>query len=654
MKPHRSDRQGPESHSGSQSLPVLRAREMLVAALAALIAYGILRPGSPLAPYEAGTVDMRFHLRGPIQPDPLVVIVAIDEQTLSAFRKQGYSRLDEWPRETHARLMDRLTRAGARVVGWDVTFDAPSRTPGDDRKLADALRRAGMTVLPMYYGLNAAEGGEGDRTMTPDAGMARWLQTHGLDLPQMPDQPRNAYGWVLPTEPLRDAAADLGYVDTSPETDGVYRRIALCQGDSFGRWREHLALAMFRLYAESKDGSVQDRRTLDAVEAAPDRLRMINFAGRPGAISRISYDDVLAGQFNPSAVRGKLVLVGLTGPSGDLRPNPYSSTANGVEITANALGSLLQNRFMNRVEGLLTFLTEFIMAVAAVCLVSALAPSYALLVLAFLAVFYCAVTQWAFVHADMAFVTLGPLVAIVLAAAGAFYYRLADEELARRKIEAHWKSYVGPDVLEEILSNPGLDAGQGVRVEATVVFSDIRGYSTLSEKLEPEAVIQQINEHFEEMTLLVFACGGTVLGVTGDGLLMVFGWPRAYPDHANRAVMACRAIAEGLNAVNEKWASEGRPTIDIGLGIHTGTIVAGRVGGEQGSQLTVIGDTVNVAARVQDLNKQLKTRILMTEETRSRLEPPVRVGIVETVPVKGREAPVVVYEVQHRKNVRSE
>ena len=239
---------------------------------------------------------------------------------------------------------------------------------------------------------------------------------------------------------------------------------------------------------------------------------------------------------------------------------------------------------------------------------------------------------------------LSPLAAGALAAWSAVHTRLAEEETARRRVEAHWRSYVGPDVMQQILNNPELAEGRGIAVNATILFSDIRGYAGLAEKLPPVVVFRQINEHFDAMAQIAFGYGGTVMGVTGDGLLMVFGWPNAYADHRDRAVLAAREIAVSLTPLNQRWSAEGRPSIDIGLGLHCGEVIAGRVGSEEGSQMTVIGDTVNVAARVQDLNKPLHTRILVTDDVRRRLTVSVAFGKSQHVPLRGRAEGILVHE----------
>ena len=642
-------------------------RQLLVGFLVSLLVFAGVRLFPGLGDIEGRTIDLRFNARGPVAPDPRLVLIAIDEPTIAAFRDKG--RIAEWPRSLHAQLLDVLTTAGAAAIGWDVIFSEPSRDPREDVLFADAIRRSGRTVLSMYQSVSL-EGGSGDRTAStgraPDS--QHWLESHGFPTlssdaettvgaqaptpgiapNSVPDNVENGYGWILPVRALRGAAADIGYTDVVPDRDGVFRHIRLLRADTFGRWRSHLALSLFQLYGVGPHSSALEKDRLNAILSHPNDPLLINFPGKPGTIPRVSYVDVLRGNVDTASFRDKIVIIGVTGVGEDIRPNPLSNTANGIEITANSLDSLLQNRFIRRTSSLLEFGMELLLAIGAACIVASCTVGAGILLLIVLVSAYVGLGQWAFVSEYMAIPLFGPLLAAAGSATVATWFRLADEENARRLVEAHWQSYVGPDVLQEILHNPNLESGRGVAAEVTVVFSDIRGYSTLSEKLSAEEVVEQINEHFAEMTLVVFACGGTVLSCTGDGLLMVFGWPRATEDHADRAVQAAVAIAEGLQAMNDTWRQQDRPVIDIGLGIHSGKVVAGRVGGEQASQLTVIGDTVNVAARVQDLNKQMGTTILMTGSTKDRLLHPAPIGKTAEVPILGRQGTVVIYELLHK------
>jgi adenylate cyclase len=206
--------------------------------------------------------------------------------------------------------------------------------------------------------------------------------------------------------------------------------------------------------------------------------------------------------------------------------------------------------------------------------------------------------------------------------------------------------YVSKDVYEQLVANPGLARLGGQRRQMTVLFSDIRGFTTVSERGEPEEIVGMLNEYFTRMVDIVFAHKGTLDKFVGDMVMALFGAPLDDPDHAQHAVDAARAMIRELNRLNEKWAAEGRPPLDIGIGISTGPMIAGNIGSEAIMSYTVIGDAVNLGARLESLNKEYGTRIIISEPTRDALsDRDVHRPLGEVV-VKGKTKPVAIFEVK--------
>lgn len=623
-------------------------RALIPAVIAAIAAFAAFQFVPPLHGYEAAAQDFRFRLPHQRRLDPRLVIVALDQQTLDAEGRADRAH----PRLRHIQLLRRLKSAGAAVIGFDVLFDQPSGDPADDAAFAQAIRANAPVVLGLYQRANRGETvSDSERTVLANAGAQQWLAAHDLKFPvQTADVPINAYTIGLPSAPLRDAAAAIGAVDV-PAESGVYRTTRLFTQDNQGHWWPSLSTAVFGQFAAPTEVTGPARATpadvllWQQMRADPDRTLRIDFVGVPGTIPHLSYNDILDDRlFQPGWVRGKIVLIGQTHGTADDKPNPTSPIAKGVEIHANALNGMLSHRFLQTAPRYVELILDLCLAlIAGLCLLR-MQTTWGAAALACLLSGYLVLSQLLFSGPGLLLPILGPLSAAALAAWSGVQTRLADEETARRRVEAHWRSYVGPEVMEQILHNPELAAGQGIQVNATIVFSDIRGYTRLAEKLAPEVVFHQINEHFDAIAQIAFAYGGTVLGVTGDGLLMVFGWPNAHADHVDRAVLAAREMAVGLGPLNQRWAAEGRPPIDIGLGLHCGSVIAGRVGSEEGSQMTVIGDVVNVAARVQDLNKPLRTRILLTDDVRRLLTVSVAFGKSEQATLRGRDEGILVHE----------
>ena len=630
-------------------------RTLLPALIAAIAAFTAFQFVPPLRSYEAAAQDFRFRLPHQRRLDPRIVIVALDQQTLDAEGKTNRAH----PRLRHVQLLRRLQAARAAVVGFDVLFDQPSEEPTDDRAFAQAIRGGGRTVdaprkpgeefrvvLGLYQRANRGETvSESERTVLADSDVQRWLTDHDLKFPvQTTDVPINAYTLGLPTLPLRVAAAAVGGVDV-PAESGVYRSARLFTQDNQSHWWPSLSAAMFGQFAETPQATPSDILFWRQLRADPDHILRIDFAGIPGTIPHLSYNDILDDRlFRPEMVQGKIVLVGETHGTADDKPNPISPIAKGVEIHANMLNGMLAHRFLHTLPRYTELILDLLFALLAGLCLMRLQTTWGATTLASMAGGYLVLSQALFSGSGLLLPILGPLTASALAAWTSVQSRLAEEETARRRIEAHWRSYVGPEVMEQILHNPALAEGRGIEINATILFSDIRGYAGLAEKLSPEVVFRQINEHFDALAQIAFAYGGTVLGVTGDGLLMVFGWPHAYANHVDRAALAALEIAASLAPLNQRWSAEGRPPIDIGLGLHCGDVIAGRVGSEEGSQMTVIGDTVNVAARVQDMNRTLHTRILVTDEVRRKLTVAVAFGKSEHVALRGRAEGMRVHE----------
>ena len=227
-------------------------------------------------------------------------------------------------------------------------------------------------------------------------------------------------------------------------------------------------------------------------------------------------------------------------------------------------------------------------------------------------------------------------------------YQYFHEGREKRKMKKLFGQYVSRDVYAQLVSNPGLARLGGQRREMTVLFSDIRGFTTVSEHGQPEEIVHLLNEYFTRMVDIVFHHKGTVDKFVGDMVMALFSAPLDDSMHADHAVETALDMLEELRRLNEKWAAEGRPTIDIGIGINTGPMIAGNIGSEQIMSYTVIGDAVNLGSRLESLNKQYGTRIIISDATRARLTGQFEFKPLGDVVVKGKSQPVAIFEVLGR------
>jgi adenylate cyclase len=240
-----------------------------------------------------------------------------------------------------------------------------------------------------------------------------------------------------------------------------------------------------------------------------------------------------------------------------------------------------------------------------------------------------------------------PVLAIILAFVGDLAWKYFVEGRDKRLIKKMFSRYVSKDVFDQLVANPSLAALGGARRHMTVLFSDIRGFTSLSEKGTPEDVVAQLNQLFTRMVAVVFEHRGTVDKFVGDMIMALYGAPLDDQDHADHAVTTALAMIRTLQEMNREWQSQGKPTLDIGIGINTGDMVAGNIGSDTIMSYTVIGDAVNLGARLESLNKDYGTRIIISEFTRAQLRGQYDIHPLGEVVVKGKTKPVAIFEVKH-------
>jgi adenylate cyclase len=364
----------------------------------------------------------------------------------------------------------------------------------------------------------------------------------------------------------------------------------------------------------------------------------------------LAEQQILAGQaphLDPAVFKDRIVVVGVTAEGlKDIFTTPYGEgTMPGAEFHANVIDGLLANRAIAPAASWQRA-TAILVPALAVSAVGALAAPWA----AALAALAAAVSlTWLTTRALGQGLWL-PLVVPVLAALLAFVADLAwsyfVEGREKRRVKRLFSRYVSRDVYQRLLASPGDIGLGGERREMTVLFSDMRGFTTLSESGEAEDLVRQLNQYFTRMVQVVFDHRGTVDKFVGDMIMALYGAPLDDPDHADHAVLTALQMVDALQDLNRRWAIEGRAALDIGIGINTGEMIAGNIGSDTIMSYTVIGDNVNLGARLESLNKEYGTRILISEATRRQLKGQYDLRALGEVLVKGKTRPVAVYEVR--------
>jgi adenylate cyclase len=483
-------------------------------------------------------------------------------------------------------------------------------------------------------------------------------------------QPYRATEALLPLESFARAAKGLGHVYRLPDHDGVTRRevLALRYQD---RYYPSFALEVARLYmgiprqqmALSLGEGVQLSTRL--LPTDPKSRAVINFAGRDLRFPWISATDVLRKNVPPDLFRGKVVLVG-TAALGtyDQLSTPFSANFAGVEKNATVIENILHDKFLT--TGLWDGPVEVGLVLLVGLVLSLILPRvralHGALTVTALGLAYIGFSQYLFAEEGLSLPLVMPLFTIGLVFMGTTVLSYAVKERQAREIHAMFSSYVSPRIVQELMKHPSRATIGGERKELTMLFADLVGFTTFSEKRQAEQVVGQLNEYLGAMTEVIFKWNGTLDKFVGDEIVVFWGAPLDQPDHVELAVHCAVEMRTRLAELQERWKAEGKPVLDNGIGLNTGMALVGNIGAEgKKMDYTMIGDQVNLAARFQGLTRTLGHPILLTEHTAARLEPVLTaqqaadlsgdhrrlvLRKVRMVTVKGREEPVVAYTVE--------
>ena len=632
----------------------------------------------PLEVLDRKLLDFRHLARGPIAAGPDVVIVAIDEASLAKVGRWP------WPRARIADLVDRLADAGVSAIGFDVVFDQPvstvdrqalesalvadpHRSPAalrqllegelnDDARLEASLRRAGHAVLAHFFEFGGATDAD-LATTTARLPELTVLRTGGVEPDAIPGlkSPSRAR---LAIPPLREASAGAGYINFAADPDGIYRRapLALPVGD---RLLPSFALEILRVAGGGGGANITvgpggvASIHLGEREVPVDGAGQlwIDFLGPPGTIPQVSAADVIAGRVPRDRLAGRIALVGFTAAGFDEVPTPFAAVVPGVELQATVLDNVLHNRMLRRPWWLVPLEAVVVLLLGLVVgpVLRRLRAGWGTVAALVLAIGYLVATQVLFVRNGLALGAVYPLAALVFATLAGAVYLSVVEEGEKRKIRDAFGRYVNTEVADLIASDPGRLRLGGERRPITVLFSDIRGFTGLSERLPPDTLGEMLNRYLGEMTDVVFARAGLLDKYIGDAVMAFWGAPMDAPDHAVRCCDAALDMQAGLERLNQGWEAAGLPRLVVRIGISTGEAVVGNFGSSRRFSYTAVGDVVNVASRIEHLNEDYDTRIMLTDATLAATGDAFVCREIVRVQVRGRAQAATVYELLGRR-----
>ena len=593
---------------------------------------------------EHRMTDFKFDLRGKDEEglkNSKVVIVKIDDQSFAHIPYKW-----PWPRTYHAKLVENLNKAGAKSILFDVAFTEESTIdPKQDDIFRDALAKVDNVVL------------NGKMIVEEQGGYSRTK--------------------LLPPIKKLMEVAPFGISDTMLDTDSFVRRYILFRDYNDNRYFS-LGLSTLINYlgikgdpttllkvTEKGDFLLGDNYLIKKFDDVPSSF--IYYYGPAYSFKTFSYEQVVNDEdfqllIERDVFKDKIVLIGATVTElHDLFSTPFYTGAEkstptlmpGVEIHANFIQMVLDQNFYGKVNDVIAYILTFIFTIAIAFIIKKTKPIIGILSAFGIAAVYFGTNILLFTQAKIVMNFITPIGGIGVAIVGCYAFQYFSEEKEKLYIRSVFKHYLAENVVDTILQDADALAFGGQRRRLTVLFSDIRSFTTYSEKYTPEEVVSNLGEYLTDMVDVILQYGGMLDKFVGDEVMAVFGAPAHVPDHAERACLSALEMIRSLDRLKERWTSEGKEIFNIGIGVNTGDMLVGNLGSRQIFDYTVIGDNVNLGARLEGINKVYKTanNIIISEFTKNELSDNITTRELDAVKVKGKEQPVRIFELVGEKGI---
>ncbi|MFH1416004.1 MAG: adenylate/guanylate cyclase domain-containing protein [Elusimicrobiota bacterium] len=602
--------------------------------------------------YELNASDMRYSLRDWKTLTCPVKLVTIDDTSLQTIGKWP------WRRSIHADLINILSEYEPASIMFDILFMEPdTERPEDDLALFNATKKAGNVYYPFYFSL-------GEQNIIPKNNFFQY----GIKNEQYENFiPLDVI--TLPLEGLLNTLKGTGYADGSPDEDGVIRKAPL-----FARYRDTdriYPLISFRLACDflgvkfDETEFIDDKYVLlrfEDTKKTPLKIpvdshcqMIVNYASGEEGISTYPYELILKSYnqikngeeplIDLTDLKNSIVLVGQTATGTvDANPIPLFPSYPMVGVHISILDTIISGQFIRESETSHDILLLLFLGILMGFIIPKLSPVRGIIFTLLILIIYVAVNYSLFANYGICFHIVYPSLVIFLCDLSVVIYKYATEEQEKKMIKNVFSTYMTPSVVTKILKNPDSLKLGGERREMTVYFSDLSGFTTISESLSPEDLVHLINEYLEAMTNIIFKYEGTLDKYEGDAIMAFWNAPVDQPDHALRCCKAALDCFEELARLQEKWLAEDRPPLNMRIGINTGNMIVGNMGSNTRMDYTVMGDSVNLGARLESANKEYGTRLMISEFTKAHVENEVELRELDALKVKGKTKPVHVYE----------
>ncbi|MBI2608189.1 MAG: adenylate/guanylate cyclase domain-containing protein [Deltaproteobacteria bacterium] len=588
---------------------------------------------------ELKLLDTKFQVRGEEKPDDRIVIVSIDDESIREIGRWP------WKRSVLAKAIQKLRALGAHTISLDMLFSEKSEE-AEDLSFASQIKQTSRVVLGYFFYFDKKL--ENQKELPSKINLL--ISSQEGQFPHV----SKAQSVEMNISPIASATSHYGFFDFTSDYDGGIRKGFLVT-EYGGALYPSLALKTASVYLQknigvklSKEG-IQSIFLDDVMLPVDEQARfLINYRGGRKTYTTLSFQDLLRDKISQKETKNKIVLIGVSAKAvQDLRNTPFSTEMAGVEVHAHIIDNILNQNFLKRSEASLALEVLFILFMAFILgfflsKLRALWGALFTLTVLFL-IYYCdqfILFQKGFV-ANTVFIYLHILVVFV----NTILFKYFVEEKRARHIREAFEHYLAPQLVEELIRDPSQLKLKGERKVLTVLFADIRDFTKISEKLPAGLLTKMLNEYMSAMSDVIFEQGGLIDKYMGDAIMVIYGAPIVNAAHADQAAKTGLAMLERLKDLNEHWKAKRWKEIQIGIGVHTGEMLVGNMGSSKVFDYTVIGDSVNLASRIEQATKFYKIPFLISQDTKKQFQHQRLTRKVDTVQVRGRTQGVSIYEV---------
>ncbi len=625
---------------------------------------------------EYGGIDFRFFLRDPIEKSQSlgkgvkrtninqrarkdIIIIGIDESTIREFSDKGKNWPFDW--NIHAKVIKNIRTGEPKSIFFDIMF--MDHKPYE-KELAEEISLAGNVFLDFPF-----ENEEIGKDYIDQKERMELLNRVRFKVPAGDNTKQLVAEAVPPTPLLTKSAKGIGYANVFPGRDKVNRTMPLIL--KLNGWyypNIDLVIVMHFYGIGMNDVEVKPGHYIKLKNIPPEKMRKpnkereiaipideygfmdINYTGGAGSFTHHSYNlfhaNVIDAKKGNTSIKDKILLVAAyasTGIATDEKKSPYGATF-GIEHHANALNTILNQDFLFKMTEFQNLLLMLAIAIIMGLIVSKASIIISVIFTMLFSIFYIFISYLLFDKFSIITAMATPVIQTGLTFTLITAFRVLTEQREKKYIRSTFSKFVSKSVVDELLKHPDKLKLGGDKKILTVLFSDIRGFTSISEKFTPEQLVEHLNVYLQAMTDIVFKYEGTLDKYVGDMVMAFWGAPIPLENHALNASKAAVEMMVVLGKMNESWKAEGKPPLDIGIGLNTGAMVVGNMGSAIRMDYTIMGDNVNLGSRLESTNKIYGTNIIISEFTYEHVRDHVIVRELDLIKVKGKELPVRIYE----------